>query len=214
MADDDVRASDVMPGSNRSSDQFQRIIPPPTGPFGTAAPWGGLRRRWQWLALGLAAAVALTFLAAPINGPLGSPFLRVFRHTTIPDPSYPSDRSLGGSAPSDGGVSSHQFSIDILTVRTSSNAWRLRVAMTNRGATPVLAEAGTTATLTIGGHIVSTVNPEASRNDFYTAINPGQTVTGWLEFPMTGAPTGQVDLTIPHLFRLNTPFWTARVPVR
>lgn len=214
MVDNERQSDDLSLDRERGeSEDFHRIIPPPSRPVerssGAVPPV-----RWKWMALGLGSLLTLTLLLAPINGPLGSPFLRPFRHLTIPDPSHPTDRSLGGPAnPSARGVTDHHFAIAILGVKKSAHWWRLRVEMTNTGTTPVLAQAGTTATLTVGGQLVSSVNPEASRNDFYTAINPEHTVTGWLAFPMSAHYHAPVTLTIPHLFRLNTPLWTARVPV-
>ena len=214
MVDDERRSSGLSPDlEGAGAEDFRRIIPPPSRPV-HRADGTGLPPRWKWMALGLGGALALTLLLAPIDGPIGSPFLRSFQHLTIPNPSRPTDRSLGGTTASGTrGTTTHHFTVSVLGVQRSLHWLKLRVEMTNRGATPVLAEAGTTATLTAGGHVVSAVNPEASRNDFYTAINPGQSVTGWLAFPLSHRTPGSLDLTIPHLFRLNTPLWTERVPV-
>lgn len=214
MVDDERRSSGLSPDADGAgTDDFRRIIPPPSHPV-NRAPGAGHPLRWKWTALGLGGALALTLLLAPIDGPIGSPFLRTFQHLTIPNPSRPTDRSLGGAATRGAtSTTTHRFTVAVLGVQRSPHWLKLRVAMTNTGATPVLAEAGTTATLTADGQVISTVNPETSRNDFYTAINPGQSVTGWLAFPLAHRASEPLDLTIPHLFRLNTPLWTERVPV-
>ncbi len=214
MADDDRHSIGLSPDGDRNrADDFRRIIPPPSRPVHRADS-SGLHRHWKGIAVGLGVALALTLLLAPINGPLGTPFLRPFQHLTIPNPSRPTDRSLGGAATVGAtGTTTHRFTVAILHIQRSAHWLKLRVEMTNTGTTPVLAEAGTTATLTTGGQVVSTVNPEASRNDFYTAINPGQSVTGWLAFPVSHRTPRALVLAIPHLFRLNTPLWTERVPI-
>ncbi len=202
------------PWATDQETSFHRLVNPPPQLSRSSHPWHTLRRRWKWAAGILAGVLVLAFLFAPVDGPIGTPFLRSFQHLHIPDPSHPTDSSLAGSSRHNGSVvMEHRVVARVTGLYRTSHLWRIRLQLTNRGSEPLLAEVGMTAELTIRGREWSPINPEASANDFYTAINPGQTVTGWLVFPVSRTPSGPVALTLPHLFRLNTPLWTLVIPL-
>jgi len=121
--------------------------------------------------------------------------------------------SFGIPAPQSVSVSAHGAILTLHAMQRTPHAVRLAVSLTNTGSSVLWAAMGAEAQLQTGQGERWPVNEEASANDFYAGINPGQTVSGWLVFPVSQNAGGPTVLMIPSLYRAGGGLWTMVLPL-